>query len=249
MVVLHGLSLDSQCSMASLEPLFTGRSGWRRIYVDLPGHGGSPAPEWILSNDDMVAALVGFLDALLPDARFTLAGHSYGAFLARGVAARIGARLDGLLLWVPAEYPRAKRRRPPAVVLRQDAAVTSRLATKEEGQTAKMAVVQDPRLERAVKELLVPAARKMNEKFVQAVCDQGLTFDPEPIPFLRPTLIVCGRQDSVVGYVDPLQLLEKYPRATLAILDGAGHMLGLSEEVDAFGALVSDWLDRVGSLQ
>ena len=63
-------------------------------------------------------------------------------------------------------------------------------------------------------------------------------------PFDRPSLIVVGRQDSVVGYRDALRLVERFPRATFAILDGAGHLLE-GERPALFAALVDDWLDRV----
>jgi len=63
-------------------------------------------------------------------------------------------------------------------------------------------------------------------------------------PFDRPSLIVMGRQDSVVGYRDQLRLIERFPRATFAILDAAGHNLE-GERPELFRSLVTDWLDRV----
>jgi len=38
-------------------------------------------------------------------------------------------------------------------------------------------------------------------------------------------LIVAGRGDSTVGYSDATELLERHPRATLAVIEGAGHVL------------------------
>jgi pimeloyl-ACP methyl ester carboxylesterase len=53
-----------------------------------------------------------------------------------------------------------------------------------------------------------------------------------------------GRQDHVCGYREAYQLLDNYPRASFAILDGAGHVLPF-EQKTLFRALVSEWLDRV----
>jgi pimeloyl-ACP methyl ester carboxylesterase len=53
-----------------------------------------------------------------------------------------------------------------------------------------------------------------------------------------------GRQDAVVGDRDALRLRERFPRATLGVLDTAGHSL-LFERPALVQALVADWLDRV----
>jgi len=58
-----------------------------------------------------------------------------------------------------------------------------------------------------------------------------------------PTLIVAGRQDPVVGYADATRLSEQYPRATLAVIDEAGHAL-MHERPELLTALVGDWLAR-----
>ena len=56
--------------------------------------------------------------------------------------------------------------------------------------------------------------------------------------------MVTGRQDSTVGYAAAWDLLERYPRATFAVLDRAGHALP-HEQPELLRALVAEWLDRV----
>jgi len=41
LVVLHGAAGDHRAAAAEIEPLFTQRAGWKRIYPDLPGHGAT----------------------------------------------------------------------------------------------------------------------------------------------------------------------------------------------------------------
>ena len=55
---------------------------------------------------------------------------------------------------------------------------------------------------------------------------------------------MTGRQDSTVGYSRAWELLEQYPRATFAVLDGAGHALP-HEQPELLRALVTEWLNRV----
>lgn len=66
----------------------------------------------------------------------------------------------------------------------------------------------------------------------------------ESAKFFAPALIVCGRQDEVVGYRDSLRLLELYPRSTYAVLDRGVHGLPVDES-GLFEALVRDWVTRV----
>ena len=95
-VNLHGWPAEHGQMMAMMEPLFAHRPGWRRIYVDLPGMGLSPGPDWLVSHDQMLEAVSDFIDAVAGDDRVVLAGHSYGATLARGLMAREGSRVGAL---------------------------------------------------------------------------------------------------------------------------------------------------------
>ena len=49
--------------------------------------------------------------------------------------------------------------------------------------------------------------------------------DEAPVPFDRPSLIVTGRQDCLVGYRDAWSLMDNYPRSGFLVLDKAGHGL------------------------
>ena len=64
--------------------------------------------------------------------------------------------------------------------------------------------------------------------------------------FEGPSLIVAGRQDKMSGYLDSVDLLSEFPRATLALLDAAGHGLAW-ERPEVVDTLVRDWLARVGN--
>jgi pimeloyl-ACP methyl ester carboxylesterase len=61
--------------------------------------------------------------------------------------------------------------------------------------------------------------------------------------FPAPTLIAAGRRDSVAGYTDATDLLERYPHATLAVIEGAGHAL-MHERPELLAVSFRDWLDR-----
>src|SRR6185437_10884308 len=128
---LHGWTMNRRLEIADYEPIFAARGGWRRIYPDLPGMGQSVAHD-IRCQDDMLAALLAFIDKVLPNERFVLAGTSLGGYLARGIALRLRSRVDGLLLRVPCIVPdTTKRTLPPAEPLVRNEALLAALDPAE----------------------------------------------------------------------------------------------------------------------
>ena len=106
---LHGWTMDRGVEIFDYEKIFAARPGWRRIYPDLPGMGRSAAKDGLANQDDVLEALLAFVDQVLPG-RFALAGTSLGAYLARAVAARRRSRIAGLLLRVPCIFAEDGRR-------------------------------------------------------------------------------------------------------------------------------------------
>ena len=68
-----------------------------RVLVDLPGVGEAPITG-AFSAEEVLAALDDVVDAVAPDGRIVLAGHSLGGALAARMAARLGARVEALVL-------------------------------------------------------------------------------------------------------------------------------------------------------
>lgn len=97
-LALHGAGVDHHETAAAIEALVR-EPGHRRIYPDLPGMGRSTAGN-LSSNDDVVDLLCAFVDRL-EAGPVLLLGHSYGGYLARGVAARRPDLVRGLALICP----------------------------------------------------------------------------------------------------------------------------------------------------
>jgi pimeloyl-ACP methyl ester carboxylesterase len=55
---------------------------------------------------------------------------------------------------------------------------------------------------------------------------------------------VAGRLDSTAGYAAARDLVDEYPRASLAVLDDAGHALP-HEQSAPLRALLLEWLARI----
>nr|WP_250901684.1 MULTISPECIES: alpha/beta hydrolase [unclassified Dyella] len=254
-IMIHGFVVDSHSLMGAMEPVFAHRSGahrsgWRRIYFDMPGMGRTPASDTVTSSDEMLELILAFIDAVIPGERFALVGQSYGGYLARGVLARKADSIDGMALIVPvAVAERAKRDLPPRTVVSKDDKWLATLSrTDAEAFTPNFVVQTEPVWKRFREELL-PGIREANQPALEKISQHyGLSFDVDDLktPFTKPVLIVTGHQDSDVGYRDQWKLLQNYPRGSFAVLDGAGHGLAI-EQAGLFEAMAAQWLDRLGS--
>jgi pimeloyl-ACP methyl ester carboxylesterase len=230
--------------------VFRDREGWLRIYPDLPGMGRSQRGDWIASEDQMLQVILEFIDRVIPDQDFTLVGHSYAGYLARGIVHHRRQAVDGLFLLVPwIVYDWRQRRVPAKTTLVHDPALLARLTPDEAEAFAFAAVVQGQAHWARYRREWLPGLQMYNRPFFDRLLEHPpFSFDAEADapaePFLKPTLILVGRQDHISGYRDAWEVLEHYPRATYAVLDRAGHRVQMEQE-GLFTALVNEWLDRV----
>jgi pimeloyl-ACP methyl ester carboxylesterase len=238
-VLLHGFTLDQRSAVATFEPSFRGRRGWRRLYLDFPGMGHTHAPDWVASTDDVFAVARAAVDELV-DGRYAAGGISFGGYVAAGLAATAPERVTGLALVVPMVADRPDRELADFAVLRRDPGVVAAADLDE------MAVVQTAEVVRRVHEELDPAEQLADESAIERIDSRyGGSFPLSPPGGFRgPALVLVGRQDNVVGYADQWRVYSRWPRATFVVLDRAGHLLPIEQEA-LTEALVGDWLDRI----
>ncbi|MFG2039495.1 alpha/beta fold hydrolase [Dactylosporangium sp. NPDC048998] len=221
--------------------------GYHRLYPDLPAMGCSPAPPAIASSDDVLAELDRFVGERIGDRPFLLIGESYGGYLARALARVHRDRVRGLALICPigTKVEHAERTVPPHEVLRTEPDPDF-LAGADPG-FLEMAVVRSRETLRRYRAEVQPGLDAADAGAMARIRRRWvLSSDPEDgPPFERPALILTGRQDSSVGYLDQFALLPHYPRATYAVFDVAGHNLQF-EQPALFEALVAEWLERAG---
>jgi pimeloyl-ACP methyl ester carboxylesterase len=236
LVALHGAAVDHRDIAIAIEGIVP--SSYLRIYPDLPGMGRSTS-DGLTCNDDVVTVLVDFIDRL-GAGPVMLVGHSYGAYLARGVAARRPDLVLGLALMCP--IGQQTQDVPPHEVVHQDNDVYDQLSPAQRAKFDDYFVVRTAANARRFRDHTWPGISLVDEEALGRIF-AGWTIDVGYGTFSAPTLIVAGRRDSVVGYTDAMRLSDQYPRATIAVIDDAGHAL-MHERPGLLGALVSDWLAR-----
>jgi len=248
-LMLHGASLDYRHILNDMEPAFAQRRGWQRIYLDLPGHGRTPAPASIINQDDVLGVVLNFIDQVIPDQRFTLVGESWGGRLSRAVLAKRYNRVDGMCLIVTPIIRHDDEPEPVVLVANPELVAEADALDPRVGEVMRSQPVQI----REVLDWWVENSRPAKELWDRDFADRfftepniQLSFDINqlPHPFPGPVLIVMGRQDPIVRYTDVWPIVETYPRATVALLDRAGH-LAMVHQRTLFTALVNEWLDRL----
>jgi pimeloyl-ACP methyl ester carboxylesterase len=248
LVLLHGFGVDHRL-LLPLDPAIESSGAWRRIYLDLPGHGGSPACD-VSSTEDVVVAVESEIRERLGGEHFAILGSSFGGMIARRVAHDFRDQVLGLgaiaSVFVATQ---ADRDVPEPVVLWRDASVLEGLGEMADAY-AELAVVHTADNARAFAEQVYPGLIAADQDAMARISQRyALRDEPEdasPAPFMQPTLFVTGRQDQVVGHRDAWARVGHYPRSTFVVLDGAGHNVQI-DQPGITSALVADWLERVAA--
>jgi pimeloyl-ACP methyl ester carboxylesterase len=246
LVFLHGAGVDHRFHLP-LDQSVAAIGRWQRWYLDLPGFGQSLLPDSIDSSQALADALVGWLRVTLGDEPFALVGSSFGGLLARYVASQMPGQVLGLALLCPVVgADRSRRTLPPRRVAQADPVTAATAPPEDWASYAEFAVVESADGWRAFRQYVLPALKTdCSEVIARLESSYDLARPPEAEGWLtQPTLILCGRDDQVVGYQDQYNLLAHYPAATYVVLADAGHNAGY-DQPQIVAANLTGWLQRI----
>lgn len=248
-ILIHGYSPDHRLMSGCMEPIFTKRDGWRRIYIDLPGMGFTKNYNEISSSDEMLSAVLDFIQAIIPEQEYLIAGESYGGYIARGIIQKQQEQILGAAFICPVIIPFLKDRIVEKhKILKTDGKFIEKLSKEELEDFSSKNVVLDEYTWLRYNQEILSGCKIADEKFLNKVKDKyGFSFEIDQSEFNKPSVFLLGKQDSSVGYKDALEMINKYPRGTFAVLDKAGHNLQI-EQPQLFNILVNEWLDRIEEL-
>lgn len=234
-LVLHGAGVDHREAEACFEPVFGDLAGFRRIYPDLPGMGRTMVPEEVRSAENVLDTLLAFAGEVADGTPHLLIGHSAGAYYAQAMAAREPGQVAGLALVCP--LVAGLRDVPEHRVV---------VGSGEIGDDdfRSYFVVQSPEMLERYERYVRPSAALVDQVALERIGERWELARDQGPAYAGPTLVVAGRLDSTVGYAAAADLVDRYPHATLAVVDDAGHALP-HEQPDLLRALVAEWLARV----
>lgn len=205
---------------------------WGHGYPDLPGPGRTVALETLRSADGVLDTLLDLADEVTGGARHLLIGHSAGAWFAQAMAARRPDRVAGLALVCPLT---AGVRDVP------EHRVVAGTGLIGDDVFRSYFVVQTPEMLDRYERFVAPAVALVDQAALDRIGERWeFTADDAPA-YPGPTLVVAGRLDSTVGYAAAVDLLDRHPHASLAVVDDAGHALP-HERPELLRALLADWL-------
>jgi pimeloyl-ACP methyl ester carboxylesterase len=248
-IMLHDFGADSNQMKGCMEPLFKNRSGWKRVYIDLPGMGKTEAKNWANNTDRINEIVSSLIDTRFINSKIVLVGHSYGAYLTRAIAQEKGDIVEGILMIAPLTVPETEKRKLPKYqILEKDPNLITKLNPEDAKLFQTQVVIQNEKTWQRFKDDILPGIKAANAEYLMKLRGLGFAFSYDlnnvRMFFQKPSLIITGRQDHIVGCLDALELLDFFPKADFVLLDSAGHNLQFEQE-EAFNFLVNRWLDRI----
>lgn len=246
---LHGYECDWRMMAIAMEPIFRNRSGYRRIYIDIPGFGLTPGrhlknvDEWCEVINETIDALIG------KEEKFLLVGESYGCYLEMMLLMDRPQQICGTLFIAPALIAkRPPRQLPPKAVVDIDEEFLQSMNDADRAYMLDHFAVINSLTWFRYKVEAEPAYLMQDKEYTYWIEKNGYESVREKdfltVTHNAPSCWVTGRQDYWVGYKDPLRFLENFPRATFTVLDGAGHNMHV-EKIEIFNEVAKDWLYRV----
>lgn len=218
------------------------------VAFDLPGHGRSPMPD---VPGDFHANVADLITSLVTRPAL-LVGHSFGAASMLRHALRHPATAKGLVLIEPVFFAVAKDQPEYPPYIESEGPMRRALALGD----LDLAALKFLQLNIGSPDwnTLPPEARaKMSAQMplVGAAIpglydDSGGLLEPGVMEaFDCPVLVILGARTSPIFFAEARELIKRLPRAHVASVAGAGHMVPITD-VDEVARLMDDWLVEVG---
>ncbi|WP_395725447.1 acetoin dehydrogenase dihydrolipoyllysine-residue acetyltransferase subunit [Nakamurella sp.] len=228
-VFVHGYGGDKDSWMFVQEPIAAHRVTYA---IDLPGHGASGKDVGAGTVESLAATVIGFLDALNLST-VHLVGHSMGGAVVTAVAGNpaVAGRVTSLTLVSPAGYgPEIN-----AEYIRGFAAAETRRELKPHllQLFADQSLVQRQLIDDLLRYKRIDGVDAALAT-LSATLVAGVDVTPAQASFAGPTVVVWGAEDRIVPASNAAAL---DGRATVHLVDGAGHMAHMEKPHDVVAAI------------
>ena len=245
LIIIPGWTSDSAFMAYCYEPILK-NSGYQRIYLDPPGHGGTNGYYNLESIDQYYQIMLEKIKKLVGQEPFAAMGFSMGGFMVRCLSMELKQQSLGFAMLAPViKLPYEQRLLPELVTLKDEL----------QGETLsplESMYMETPMRTRSLLQFLrsapPPTFNEANTRLLDKLFmpeNYRISFDPdkEAENYHQPVLCITGRQDHIVGFQQAGQLCSRYPRATFAALDRAGHWL--EEKENIISALLGEWISAM----
>jgi len=238
-IFLHGYPFDKSMWRDQLKEL---KSSNRVIAVDVRGFGDSTDEKTHLSIELFAEDLVLFMDKLKID-KAIVCGLSMGGFIALNAMKRFPERFKALILCdtqciADTTEVREKRYATIEQINRDSADAFNEKFVKSvfhpESLTGKMELVE------SLRSVVFANSKRIITAGITALAERSETCSTLDAIHI-PTLIVCGREDTVTPLVESEFMHKHIKGSILKIIDKAGHVSNLEQPVE-FNKYIQDFL-------
>lgn len=249
LVLVHGHGVDHRILLA-LDEVLAATGIFQRIYVDLPGMGGTAALDGAAGLPEIADWLQQLIRRQCGDRPFAMIGNSLGSLLAQEMGDRFGAQVMGIAMLAPLVYPaHSQRTVPPREILLQDPELLAGLPAQDADHYKQMSVLQTVENWQRFRAHALPGIRAVNLRSL-AKLSKRYVLDELPVERtgqLRcPVLMLCGKHDHVTGFADPRRLAARYPSAEIVVVPAAGHNVHL-DQPDIVAEEITGWAKAVSA--
>lgn len=224
LIFVHGAGFDH--TIWVMPARYFARHGWRVVALDLPGHGRSQG-QALTSIAQMADWLAQVIDAVSPNQKASVVGHSMGSLVAMSLAARHANKVQKLaLLGTSAPMPVADVLLNAA--LDNDQAAIDMTNTWSHSARGSLGSSQNPGVSNLhIGERLLQQAGAGVFHTDLAACN-GFTADGLA-EVKQPTLVIIGDEDKMTPPRAGLAVADQLPHVQQRRLAGCGHSM-LSEQ-------------------
>lgn len=231
LLIIHGFSIDHRGVKGIVEESIQYKN-YKRIYIDLPGMGQSPAPGKMIDAEELLTTLVKFIEMIIGTEAFSVLGYSYGGYLALGIIKSIPKQVEKLVLLAPVIKAISEHRNlPKKTEKRSDLFKIENKTLFTQYQDSAVNITKRG-YNHYIKEIY-PGLAAGNHDFQKTFQETGYAFGFEKSLFVEPitcaSLIILGEQDDVVGYKDALEHEKDFYNSRFVLIKNAGHNVQLDQ--------------------
>jgi pimeloyl-ACP methyl ester carboxylesterase len=247
-ITIHGFGVDHKLMENFVEKIIPGE-GYKKIYFDLPGMGKTKTKNQIYHAEEVYKIIKEFIKKITGDENYILVGESYGGYLMRKLIKDEPEKIIGAMFVCPVIIPEYKNRDVPERKIIYNEIFDKNITESHVYQEFfNMAVFSNMDILKEYKENIYGGIKSADEEYLKIYQKHGYAYlenvDEIKESFNKPVLFVMGKQDHVAGYADAYKIIGNYPRASICILDEAGHNLQI-EKIKILKVLTEDLLDRI----
>lgn len=234
-IFIHGFPFDKSSWKPQVDFL---KNTNRVIAYDIRGFGKSTADNETTSMSLFADDLIKFMDALQIN-KAIVCGLSMGGYILMNASIRYPNRFKAIILsdtQCIADSPKAKEKRYKSIEQIEANGINSFASDNVENIFSKESFDNKPGLVEKMKNVILSTSPQTIVGTLKA-----LTKRHEMCPWLGkitvPSLILCGREDTVTPFIQSEFLFNKIPNSILLGIEKAGHLSNLEQPEEFNGHL------------